>query len=139
MLAVRLRVRPCSERFCRSSSGRWTVTALPPWSRATRMLGWTVSSSLPLGPSTRTVLSATRVLSCPGCRGRPAGGLGRRLHQLGGHGAAGAVRREGLPRGSVALDADGVAGVTAGFQHGGVRGGLHPPLGTRPPPPCLTN
>src|SRR6266542_3094968 len=66
MLAIRLRVRPCRARFWRSSSGRVTLTVLPASSYSMRMFAWTGTSSLPLGPSTKTLPSATRTLTPAG-------------------------------------------------------------------------
>src|SRR5882724_5681607 len=64
MLLIRLRVRPCSERLRRPSSGRLTVTALP--SLSIFMLGCRSISSLPLGPSTRILPSAMWTFTPPG-------------------------------------------------------------------------
>src|SRR5262245_58381450 len=66
MLAMRLRVRPCKARLPRSSSGRLTWIAFAFSSKAIFMLGWADSSSLPLGPSTRTRPSVTCTLTLEG-------------------------------------------------------------------------
>src|SRR5947209_949364 len=64
MLLMRLRVRPCSDRLSRSSLGRLIVIALP--SDSIFMFGCGAISSLPLGPSTRTLPSAMFTLTPPG-------------------------------------------------------------------------
>src|SRR5579871_2772137 len=66
MLAIRLRVRPWSERLSRSSSGRVTRTAFLPSSYSTFMARWGASSSLPLGPSTKTLPPSRRTLTPAG-------------------------------------------------------------------------
>src|SRR5580765_7469898 len=63
MLAMRVRVRPCSERLLRSSSGRLTSSA-PSSARSTVIGAATVCESVPLGPFTVTVLDST-VTSTP--------------------------------------------------------------------------
>src|SRR6188768_2006609 len=63
MLAMRVRVRPCSERLLRSSSGRFTSSA-PSSARSTVIGAATVCESVPLGPLTVTVLDST-VTSTP--------------------------------------------------------------------------
>src|SRR3954447_73113 len=63
MLAIRVRVRPCSERLLRSSSGRFTSSA-PSSARSIVIGAATVCESVPLGPLTVTVLDST-VTSTP--------------------------------------------------------------------------
>src|SRR6476619_503934 len=63
MLAMRVRVRPCSERLLRSSSGRLTSSA-PSSARSTVIGAATLCESVPLGPLTVTVLDST-VTSTP--------------------------------------------------------------------------
>src|SRR5579859_1599104 len=55
MLAIRLRVRPCSERWAGSSDDRSTRSV--PLSRTTLIWGGTLRSSSPFGPFTCTVPS----------------------------------------------------------------------------------
>src|SRR5262245_7484738 len=66
MLKISDRVRPCRARFWRLSSGRVTLSALPPSASLTTMAGCGANSSLPLGPSTRTLPSATWTLTPAG-------------------------------------------------------------------------
>src|SRR5436190_5215258 len=63
MLARSERVRPCSALLCFSSSGRVTTRFFLSSSSLTVMAGWTLSSSLPLGPSTLTRWSLTETLT----------------------------------------------------------------------------
>src|SRR6478672_5182944 len=53
MLAMSVRVSPCSERLRRSSSGRWTAS-VPSSLRSTTMGAATVCDRVPLGPVTVT-------------------------------------------------------------------------------------
>src|SRR5262245_38388507 len=64
MLATSLRVRPWMPRARRVSSFRLTLTVVP--STATAHSRGTVRESLPFGPSTRTVPSATCTFTPPG-------------------------------------------------------------------------
>src|SRR2546430_1631515 len=63
MLAIRLRVRPCKARLWRSSSPRaiWMTLALS--SCVTFIAGCGASSSLPFGPSTLTLPSASWIFT----------------------------------------------------------------------------
>src|SRR3954471_9848587 len=65
MFASKARVRPCSALFCFSSSGRVTTSSFFSASILTVIAGWTLSSSLPLGPSTLTLWSFTVIFAAP--------------------------------------------------------------------------
>src|SRR5262249_41938055 len=79
MLAIRLRVRPCSARLSRSSSDRVTSTCRAASSYRTPISGRNVYESLPLGPSTWIVESATETftLAGTGTGFRPIRDMGR--------------------------------------------------------------
>src|SRR5581483_9841026 len=66
MLLMSERVRPCSERLRRSSSGRVTWMTFFWSSTVTFMAGCGLSSSLPLGPSTRSLPPSSATLTPPG-------------------------------------------------------------------------
>src|SRR5438105_2284496 len=66
MLARRLRVKPWRERVKRSSSGRVTFKTLVASSTSTLMSRCGTKSSLPLGPSTKTLPSAKRTFTPAG-------------------------------------------------------------------------
>src|SRR4051812_43527332 len=66
MLWIRLRVSPCNDRATRSSLERVTTIALTSVSCLTVISGRKLDSSLPLGPSTRTVLPSTVTLTLAG-------------------------------------------------------------------------
>src|SRR5438552_14843283 len=66
MFAINERYRPCSARASRSSPERLTTTAFLSASYLTATSGRNVCASLPLGPSTRTVLPLTSTLTFAG-------------------------------------------------------------------------
>src|SRR6187551_2459340 len=63
MFASSARVRPCSALLCFSSSGRLTTRFPSAW--VTLISGCTLSSSLPLGPSTLTCWSLIATFAFP--------------------------------------------------------------------------
>src|SRR5438552_17592307 len=66
MFAINERYRPCSARASRSSPERLTTTAFLSASYLTATSGRNVFASLPLGPSTRTVMPLTSTLTLAG-------------------------------------------------------------------------
>src|SRR4051812_31323659 len=103
MLKINERVRPCKDRLTRSSLGRVTVIALVLSSNCTCMSAAGEKASLPLGPSTPTLPSATCTLTfagmTTGCLPMRAIGIVRRTPATG-RGSAQGLQKTHLPHGA---------------------------------------